>query len=424
MSGLGKTETKGGENGMRKTSAHLEPNTPACILSSYYLVLIRAAPNITENATIDINVEPEFPVVGVTVILRPKNTSEKIVSCAWGRGEDATYKDILIYELSPALQLHKKAGYNTRHTPGKDCSLSIKNISKGRGSSCHWRPKAEGETIMEGPLSSWGCLVLVLIARILTSSLVFAQMGSDITIMIHMEPKLPKVGGDVTLFPEENKNDTISCAWYKRENETLAYSEILIYYVQNRTIYFSSAYDKRHFLGKDCLLHLQNLRLDDRAIFEIRKKRTGVMEKGEKLSAKNIMAMLPKHKKPSEWKTSQLVWLLTAQAAKPPDFTIEVVPRYPLERQDVRLIPQKPTNDTESCLWFRGENETYLQIVLYYPSNNTFDSRPGFHSGHMPLEDCILGINNVSYLDMALYGMIMKLPAKSLFGETFLMVTR
>ncbi|ETE59108.1 hypothetical protein L345_15164, partial [Ophiophagus hannah] len=120
-------------------------------------------------------------------------------------------------------------------------------------------------------------------ARILTSSLVFAQIGSDITIMIHMKPKLPKVGGDVTLFPEENKNDTISCAWYKRENETLAYSEILIYYVQNHTIYFSAAYDKRHFLGKDCLLHLQNLRSDDRAIYEIRKKRTGVTEKGEKL---------------------------------------------------------------------------------------------------------------------------------------------
>lgn len=120
-------------------------------------------------------------------------------------------------------------------------------------------------------------------ARILTSPLLFAQIGSAITIMIHMEPKLPKVGQDVTFFPGENKNDTISCAWYKGKNATLTYSEILIYYVQNHTIYFKEAYDKRHFIGKDCLLHLQNLRLEDRAIYEIRKKRTGVTEKGEKL---------------------------------------------------------------------------------------------------------------------------------------------
>uniref|UniRef100_A0A670ZY57 Uncharacterized protein n=1 Tax=Pseudonaja textilis TaxID=8673 RepID=A0A670ZY57_PSETE len=87
-------------------------------------------PNITENVTVEITIEPEFPVVGVTVVLRPKDTPENIISCAWGRGEEVTYKDILIYEVSPAPQLHKKAGYNTRHTPGKDCSLSIKNISK------------------------------------------------------------------------------------------------------------------------------------------------------------------------------------------------------------------------------------------------------------------------------------------------------
>ncbi|KAK9394401.1 pregnancy-specific beta-1-glycoprotein 2-like [Crotalus adamanteus] len=101
----------------------------ACLLSSY-LVLIQAAPNATGNATIDLIVEPEFPVVGVTVFLKPKTVSEKITSCSWARGEDATYTEILVYELRPAPKIHKKAGYNTRHIPGKDCSLSIKNVSK------------------------------------------------------------------------------------------------------------------------------------------------------------------------------------------------------------------------------------------------------------------------------------------------------
>lgn len=100
-----------------------------------------------------------------------------------------------------------------------------------------------------------------------------------------MEPQLPKLGEAVTFFPGEMKNDTISCVWYKGENESLAYSEILIYYIQNHTIYFKAAYDKRQFIGKDCLLHLHNLRSDDRAIYAIRKKRVGLTEKGQNVLA-------------------------------------------------------------------------------------------------------------------------------------------
>ncbi|XP_070805816.1 uncharacterized protein [Pituophis catenifer annectens] len=146
------------------------------------------------------------------------------------------------------------------------------------------------------------------------------------------------------------------------------------------------------------------------------------------------MATLPKHKQPSERRTSRLIWLLTAhlvssyfmfiEAQKMPDFTIVLTPRFPTEGQNVEMVPQKPTNETQSCLWYRGENITYVQILLYYPMNNTFEPQRGYHSGHVPLKDCVLTIRNVSYLDMGLYGIIMKSPTKSLTGEAFLSVTR
>lgn len=135
-------------------------------------------------------------------------------------------------------------------------------------------------------------------AHILTSLLASAQVGGEITILVHMEPQLPKLGEDVTLFPGEMKNDTVSCVWYKGENETLTNSEILIYYIQNHTIYFKAAYDKRQFVGRDCVLHLRNLRSDDRAIYAIHKKRAGVMEKGQKVlevsrGERTLSTMLP-----------------------------------------------------------------------------------------------------------------------------------
>ncbi|XP_039208149.1 uncharacterized protein LOC120312019 isoform X1 [Crotalus tigris] len=144
------------------------------------------------------------------------------------------------------------------------------------------------------------------------------------------------------------------------------------------------------------------------------------------------MATLPNYRKPSKQRTSQLAWLLAAhlassyfvfvQAQKKIDFTILVTPRYPFEGHNVSLIPQAPPNGTISCLWTKGENKT--EILMYYPSNHTFEPLFGFHSGHLPLEDCILFISNLSYLDMGMYGIIQTLPKKTLYGEGFLMITR
>lgn len=63
----------------------------------------------------------------------------------------------------------------------------------------------------------------------------------------------------------------------------MKHSIILIYYVEKHTISFRGGYDKRQFIGKDCMLHLTKLTLNDRGIYGTRKRRVEVTETGEKL---------------------------------------------------------------------------------------------------------------------------------------------
>ncbi|XP_070620299.1 uncharacterized protein [Erythrolamprus reginae] len=146
------------------------------------------------------------------------------------------------------------------------------------------------------------------------------------------------------------------------------------------------------------------------------------------------MASLPKRKQPSGRRPAQLAWLLTAhlvtsyfmliQAEQPPDFTITFKPPHPTEGDDVQLIPKKPTNDTSSCSWFRGDNVTYIEIMVYFPLNRTTVPLRGFFPGCTATHDCVLTIHNISYQDMALYGVLMTTPKKSFLGRGFLEVTR
>nr|XP_020668192.1 carcinoembryonic antigen-related cell adhesion molecule 21-like isoform X3 [Pogona vitticeps] len=110
----------------------------------------------------------------------------------------------------------------------------------------------------------------------------------------------------------------------------------------------------------------------------------------------------------------------------PANTTIEVTrsPEYPQEGQDVILIPEGKFDDKVSCLWFRGGRERYLEILVYQLKPTiAIHYKPGYNGRQTPDDDCSLHFANVSFEDMALYGVLIERKGNRIeYGERFLLV--
>ncbi|CAI5780988.1 carcinoembryonic antigen-related cell adhesion molecule 3 [Podarcis lilfordi] len=94
------------------------------ILSSCFLLT-----QAVQNITIDVSLDPEFPLVGQDVTFVPKGLMIDVISCLWTKGEKDESFPIFLYHPPPKAAFYPKAAYDGRQTPSFDCSMHIRNVT-------------------------------------------------------------------------------------------------------------------------------------------------------------------------------------------------------------------------------------------------------------------------------------------------------
>ncbi|XP_053123621.1 carcinoembryonic antigen-related cell adhesion molecule 3-like isoform X2 [Hemicordylus capensis] len=99
----------------------------ASVLSSCFL---HAPAQIAPTSAIHITMEPEHPVPGGSITLRPGGATDQFMSCSWYQGRSPhSRKLILIHYLPPFNGQTYGEGYSGRETAGLGCALRVNNLT-------------------------------------------------------------------------------------------------------------------------------------------------------------------------------------------------------------------------------------------------------------------------------------------------------
>ncbi|KAJ7303991.1 hypothetical protein JRQ81_011508 [Phrynocephalus forsythii] len=105
------------------------------------------------------------------------------------------------------------------------------------------------------------------------------------------------------------------------------------------------------------------------------------------------------------------------------DIEVIVTPKYPTVGEDVTLSTKASIRGIRNCIWFRGEEETYVEIIIYLRLPVPQISYAAGYDGRQELdENCSLSIHNISFDDQALYGIKRNSSTTMEIGEAFIRV--
>uniref|UniRef100_A0A8D2J4Q0 Uncharacterized protein n=1 Tax=Varanus komodoensis TaxID=61221 RepID=A0A8D2J4Q0_VARKO len=119
---------------------------------------------------------------------------------------------------------------------------------------------------------------------------------------------------------------------------------------------------------------------------------------------------------------SPFLWV--TEAVENVTITVNAVPPFPLEGQDVTLVPDGIKIGSVSCLWYRGEgvNSFPLLFIQLQPKPEV---RPQLASDGRQTAgpDCSMRIQNLAFTDTGIYGVLKNRTTFLESGEVLVMVT-
>ncbi|XP_066494503.1 uncharacterized protein [Tiliqua scincoides] len=197
--------------------------------------------------------EPEYPKVGQKVILIPSPVSSNITMCEWFRGSTPEYSNkIFAYSQVGETRYTSLGNAGTgRLLIHSNCNLHIRKLRpQDAGNYTFLITQKSGQKEQDGEKT--------------LQAFTYLQIQTPVRIAITADPPFPKLGQNVTLTPQGNFTQNLSCHWTFLPVDRPGHSQRIVRQISEHEVKQNEKGNRRLIIiGDGCSLQITQLSTTD-----------------------------------------------------------------------------------------------------------------------------------------------------------------